>query len=404
MRGNERRRRRIVMEGKRFIHKLKLQNLLSFGPDGMEIELEPLNVLIGPNASGKSNLIDAISVLRAAPTDLMYPLRIGGGIDEWLWKGGSQTAPAWIDAWVQSAPETRAVLHHLVLDQAGERARLVEEAVGHSDIRHMSDGSTPYYLMVAGPGIAHIRVEQDAGSVVALEAGEDARTMREIDIADLKLDESILSQRKDPDQYPSLTQLGVQYSHIAIYREWELGRWAPARAAQPTDESAVHLEPDARNLFLVLNNLEGTLGPRSPILQWLQRVHPDAEGLHFTVFGGSIQMRLHERGLRTPIPATRLSDGTMRWLCLLAVLCHPEPPPLVCLEEPEMGLHPDAVRVLAELLVEASERMQLIVTTHSSELVAMPGPRRAGGRRRVRAGCRRDADGAAEAGAPREVA
>ncbi len=63
------------MEGKRFIHTLKLQNFLSFGSDGEEIELQPLNVLIGTNASGKSNLIEAFGVLKATPTDLLSPIR-----------------------------------------------------------------------------------------------------------------------------------------------------------------------------------------------------------------------------------------------------------------------------------------------------------------------------------------
>jgi predicted ATPase len=69
------------------------------------------------------------------------------------------------------------------------------------------------------------------------------------------------------------------------------------------------------------------------------------------------------------VAATRLSDGTIRYLCLLAVLYHPAPPPLVCLEEPELGLHPDLLPGLANLLIDASHRMQLIVTTHSDTLV-----------------------------------
>jgi predicted ATPase len=76
---------------------------------------------------------------------------------------------------------------------------------------------------------------------------------------------------------------------------------------------------------------------------------------------------LHEG--RFTVPATRLSDGTLRYLCLLAMLCHPNPPPLVCIEEPELGLHPDILPTVARLLREASERCQLIVTTHSDVLV-----------------------------------
>ena len=67
--------------------------------------------------------------------------------------------------------------------------------------------------------------------------------------------------------------------------------------------------------------------------------------------------------------ASRLSDGTLRYLCLLAILCDPDPPSLICIEEPELGLHPDMLPKIADLLVAASERTQLIVTTHSDMLV-----------------------------------
>lgn len=74
--------------------------------------------------------------------------------------------------------------------------------------------------------------------------------------------------------------------------------------------------------------------------------------------------------MNNSIPATRLSDGTLRYLCLLAILYHPTPPPLICLEEPEIGLHPDLISSLAEMLKEASQRTQIIVTTHSDLLVS----------------------------------
>jgi predicted ATPase len=73
--------------------------------------------------------------------------------------------------------------------------------------------------------------------------------------------------------------------------------------------------------------------------------------------------------LNAAIPATRLSDGTLRFLCLLVILLHPEPPPLICIEEPELGLHPDVLPVVSDLLKEAGERTQLIITTHSADLI-----------------------------------
>jgi predicted ATPase len=69
------------------------------------------------------------------------------------------------------------------------------------------------------------------------------------------------------------------------------------------------------------------------------------------------------------IPATGLSDGTLKFLCLMAVLFDPSPGRLVCIEEPESGLHPDAVTLVADALREASRRMQIVVTTHSDALV-----------------------------------
>ena len=71
-----------------------------------------------------------------------------------------------------------------------------------------------------------------------------------------------------------------------------------------------------------------------------------------------------------PVPATRLSDGTLRFLALLAILLNPESATLICIEEPELGLHPDTMSLLAELLTEAAEKTQLIVTTHSDVLVS----------------------------------
>ena len=91
------------------------------------------------------------------------------------------------------------------------------------------------------------------------------------------------------------------------------------------------------------------------------------EDLDVIIEGGWVQVILQEGNMI--IPATRLSDGTLRSLCLLAVLCHPDPPPMVCIEEPELGLHPDILPSLAKLLKKAAEKTQIIITTHSDALV-----------------------------------
>ncbi len=73
-----------------FIKSLIMKGFLSYGPNAVEVPLGPLNVLIGPNGSGKSNLVEAISVLRAVPKDLPLPIRKGGSVRDWLWKGTTE--------------------------------------------------------------------------------------------------------------------------------------------------------------------------------------------------------------------------------------------------------------------------------------------------------------------------
>jgi predicted ATPase len=183
------------------------------------------------------------------------------------------------------------------------------------------------------------------------------------------VDQSVLSQRKDPDAYPEITYLGNEYAKVRLYREWDTGRQTTPRLPQKTDLPGDFLAEDANNLGLVLNDLESRPGMRDILIEKLREFHEPISDIYTKVHGGTIQIFLHEHGLKLPIPATRLSDGTLRFLCLLAILCHPEPPPLVCIEEPEIGLHPDILPAVAKLLVEASQRMQLIVTTHSDALV-----------------------------------
>ena len=69
------------------IRSITPRGLLSFGPDTPPLELRPLNVLIGPNASGKSNLIDLLRLVRSLPSDMQEPIRGGGGVEGWIWKG-----------------------------------------------------------------------------------------------------------------------------------------------------------------------------------------------------------------------------------------------------------------------------------------------------------------------------
>jgi predicted ATPase len=315
------------MESKRLIHTLRIKNLLSFGDEGEQIDLQPLNVLIGPNASGKSNLIEVFRLLRAAPGALANPIRDGGGISEWLWKGGAPNPVAEIDTTVAYSQGFDLLRYHLCFRMVSQRLEIVSEAIDVGD-----------HKTIDGSGISV--------------GGE----------------RSILSQRKDPVHHPEITYLGEVFSKIGIYPEWNLGIYGLVRKPQGADLPTDALREDALNLGLILNNLPHNA--RQPIVEQLKQVYDAVEDIHPKVEGGTVQIYLHERGLPQPISALRLSEGTLRYLCWLTLLNQPVLPPLLCLEEPEVGLHPDVIRTIAELLIKASERTQIIVTTHSDILVS----------------------------------
>ena len=211
-----------------------------------------------------------------------------------------------------------------------------------------------YYKFENGHGVLNVK-------------GKNRKLQRE----DIEPNQSILSQRKDPDQYPELTFLGNTLTKIRLYREWSFGRFTVPRTAQKADLPNDFLEPDCSNLGLVLNRLQENHELKQRLIKELRALYEGIQDYYVKIDGGTVQVFFQERinARIVPMPATRLSDGTLRYLCLLAILCHPNPPPLVCIEEPELGLHPDVLPRLAQLLKDASERTQLIVTTHSDVLV-----------------------------------
>jgi predicted ATPase len=133
------------MEGKRFIRTMRLQNFLSYGSEGEEIELQPLNVLIGPNASGKSNLIEAIGFLKATPTDLTAPIRKGGGISEWLWKAGKEPPIAEIEATIEYPKEVIPLLYRLCFTTVEQRLEIVDEEIENNNINEQEQDDVYFY-------------------------------------------------------------------------------------------------------------------------------------------------------------------------------------------------------------------------------------------------------------------
>ena len=353
-------------------NRIKLKNILSFGPDGLDLELKPLNVLIGPNGSGKSNLIEVIGLLQAAPNELTAPVIAGGGVSNWIWKGEDATPPtskpisAEIEAELDYPSGKRPLRHSLSFIEYGHGLEMIDERI---------ESETP---IPAGGAEVEVHFEWRNGHPRL--PGEDEsppgsppRRRRRGLLPRPQLPplydrrKSILSLLRSPFHYPELTWLGDMYPRTRLYREWSFGRSTPARLPQDAALPNDFLIEGGQNLGMMLNRLKQEPATKQQFLSALQQIYEGIADFDVRIVGGTVQVTVQEGNI--VVPAIRLSDGTLRYLCLLAILCHPTPPPLVCLEEPELGLHPDILPGLADLLREASGRCQLIVTTHSDTLV-----------------------------------
>ena len=352
------------MKGKKFIETIRLENMLSYGASDDPFPLEPLNVLIGPNASGKSNLIEALSLLAAAPGNLQEPIRLGGGVSEWLWKGAADNATATIDV---SVTYPVATLHgtplRYCLSFTGNewQFQLVDEVVENGGQTKVNHGQSALYYQYSLRKIRPV--------INVFDPTPESRPLRLLQVDDVRPDQSILSQLRDPFAYPELAYLTDQFGRMRFYREWGVGRDAPARRPQRSDSYQAALLEDASNLGLVLSDMLNQPAVKARIVERMKDFYSSFNDVNVAISGGAVQTFFHEAGLHQPVPATRLSDGSLRYLCLLAVLCHPNPPQVICIEEPELGLHPDIIPEVAKLLVEASSRSQIFVTTHSDILV-----------------------------------
>ncbi len=332
-----------------FIRRLGLHGLLSFPPDMEPFELRPLNVLIGPNGAGKSNVIEACELLRATPTNLASAIRDGGGAAEWIWKGEGSRAEAEIDVEIggnsdgSAPPANRPLRYRLGFGVINSRLEVMDEAIEETTPAAGHDKPYFYYRFQRGYPVLNVKGEN-----------QPRRLQRE----HLMPDQSVLAQRKDPDIYPEVTWIGRKFGEILTFREWAFGRYAPLR--QPADLPDDRLEHDNRNLALVLNRIESQDRHFRRLNDLMRKFNFRFERMSTHISGGAVQFYLHETDIASPIPATRLSDGTMRFLSILALLLTPAPPPLVCIEEPELGLHPDVVSDIGGLLIGKRPVMGLL--------------------------------------------
>ena len=277
---------------------LQINNLLSFGPKSESVSLRPLNVLVGPNGSGKSNFLSAIRILQRIPDDVSQFWKSANQPDDWFWSGNATENISLIVSFDEK------IVYVLMFEKTYNEMTIDTEIIKTLEGGIVISRSGFNYQVFDG------RVERD---LVVSNSLSDKR-------------KSVLSQYRDSQE--GIAALQSSLTKIKIYSERPHGDRNFLRNPQSIDVASDFLSEQFDNLPVVLHELNNKISIEALLLDKLQRFYPRVEKFYMGLVGPRAQVFFQERvGNRLMnVPASRLSDGTLSFLCLLTILCHPTPP------------------------------------------------------------------------------
>ncbi len=343
--------------------KQKLKTIQAKGYRNLEManpfELDNLNILIGANGAGKSNLLEMIAFL---------PDALSNGLAETFKKRRGLTSVIDLNrelpsdmqlVWKLSASSHQGIdlNYHLILEGDNQgRFSVNQEILEEAKPRSPNEITSYKHLdFTYGEGAA---MPSNGLQYVP----ENLKSAQKLALGSLS----------SPQVYPVLEFVREQALSWRFYNANDMNIQAIKHESKEIDALQQTLAPDGRNLGMVLYNLiqseEGYFGENlDRILRSLYNGHrllrfPLVDSMHF-------ELRWQFEHPRKPLKLDQVSDGTIRMLCWIVVLTHPNPPCLVCIDEPELGIHPAWLPILATLITEAAEHTQVIISTHSSILL-----------------------------------
>ncbi len=328
-------------------------------------EPEDLNIIIGPNATGKSNLLRMLELISvSAAGGLGKYVQKWGGMEPLLWDGSADKIEFSVETSPINPSSQSDIGDNLTYTLAMER---VGRASFFQITRELLSDERPQIAdALTEPSVLLKRTKTQ--STILDEMGEPRSTDHEIDA-----EESVLSSARNPFARVDHT-LAAFCSYLAgwsVYHDLHVDAEATIRQPAVTRYEK-HVLPDGQNLVSVLHTLyTEDRDFRSNIDDAMKTAFNGSyEELAFPPAAEQrIQMGIRWKPLRRVQVAPDLSDGTLRFLFLLAVLASPSPAPVIAIDEPEVGLHPSMLRIIAEYAVEASRRAQVIFTTHSAQFL-----------------------------------
>jgi predicted ATPase len=323
-----------------------------------------LNVIIGPNATGKSNLLSYLETIRASADGKMseFIMRLGG-MGPLVWDGKADGIKSSVTCQLPADLQDELwqnLTYVLELKRVGQ--------TGHYFIQSE--------LVQGGPSA---RADDTPGEpLIVRNKGKSARLLdlrtkrlEKIDEA-IPDDETLLSAVRSPlTKNKLISEFRSRIADWQIFNEISVGRSAALRQATISRYER-KLAPDGQNLVNALHTLYSEdRGFKDEVDAAMAAAFTnDFVGLVFAPAADQqIQLRIRWKSLNREQSAAHLSDGTLRFLFLVAVLAHPDPGPLIAIDEPETGLHPSMFPIVAEHAVAASAKTQVIFTTHSPQFL-----------------------------------
>lgn len=323
-----------------------------------------LNVVIGPNGTGKSNLLRFLELISvSAQGGLGKHIQSLGGMGPIVWDGQINNILFTINALLakdEYDSEYNALSYKFELGRLGMGSsyRIQQEFLAKYSINQSGASSEPKKFLER-LGVEEFFIDDKQIEWIP----QDDQTHEK---------ESILSTISTPFIRNRLIMLFKQHLiSWAIYHDIQVHKGADLRQAAIA-RLEKRIDPDGQNLIPVLHTLyTGDRDFKNEINSAMRAAFGnDFDELLFPPAADQrIQLRVRWKSLKREQSAADLSDGTLRFLHLLTVLASPSPPPLIAIDEPETGLHPSMLPIIAEYAVDAATRTQVIFTTHSPQFL-----------------------------------